>query len=245
MVSFRLVLLALVASPAAQAVSLGRRTTPVATTTCIGKTYVYDELAGFGYVPSDAKDSTKETLGGFGSAIAIDNWRKEGDHFKATFYGLPDRGWNTNGTTNTVPRVQVFELTFTPQPGATVAKPSGPNVKLDYKRTILLTGPDGTFMTGLDPNSTLTYPGFPAMPASKYTGDGFGGDGPGGKRICLDPEGLVLGDDYTFWISDEYGPFVYQFNKDGRMIQAIQPPDAFLPLRKGVVEYVLIPRVRI
>lgn len=37
------------------------------------------------------------------------------------------------------------------------------------------------------------------------TGDGFGGAGPGGKRISIDTEGLVLGDDGSFWISDEYG----------------------------------------
>jgi hypothetical protein len=38
------------------------------------------------------------------------------------------------------------------------------------------------------------------------TGDGFGGNyGNGGARVALDTEGLVLGDDDTFWISDEYG----------------------------------------
>jgi hypothetical protein len=37
------------------------------------------------------------------------------------------------------------------------------------------------------------------------TGDGFGGAGPGGKRISVDAEGLVLGDKDTFWVSDEYG----------------------------------------
>jgi hypothetical protein len=36
-------------------------------------------------------------------------------------------------------------------------------------------------------------------------GDGFGGNGPGGKRVAIDSEGLVLGKDGTFWISDEYG----------------------------------------
>jgi hypothetical protein len=38
------------------------------------------------------------------------------------------------------------------------------------------------------------------------SGDGFGGNyGSGGARVALDTEGLVLGDDDTFWISDEYG----------------------------------------
>lgn len=37
------------------------------------------------------------------------------------------------------------------------------------------------------------------------TGDGFGNNGTGGARVPLDTEGLVLGDDDTLWISDEYG----------------------------------------
>jgi|TARA_R110002003_G_scaffold113_1_gene9815 hypothetical protein len=37
------------------------------------------------------------------------------------------------------------------------------------------------------------------------TGNGFGQDGTGGARVALDTEGLVLGDDDTYWISDEYG----------------------------------------
>jgi hypothetical protein len=36
-------------------------------------------------------------------------------------------------------------------------------------------------------------------------GDGFGNNGTGGARVALDTEGLVLGDDDTYWISDEYG----------------------------------------
>jgi hypothetical protein len=135
--------------------------------------------------------------------------------------------------------VHVFDITFTPAPDASVANPAGPNLVFDYKRSILLTGPDGKYMTGLDPDFTggLTYAGFPTMPASTYTGDGFGGPGAGDKRICLDAEGLVVEDDGTFWISDEYGPFVYRFDSKGKMLNAIQPPDAILPIRKGQISY--------
>ena len=80
-------------------------------------------------------------------------------------------------------------------------------------------------------------------------GDGFGQNGTGGARVPLDTEGLVLGDDGTYWISDEYGKitttpiipiysqttaaYVYQFDEKGKMIQAIRTPDAFIPLRNG------------
>ncbi|KAF8073549.1 hypothetical protein FPV67DRAFT_1446478 [Lyophyllum atratum] len=32
-----------------------------------------------------------------------------------------------------------------------------------------------------------------------------------------------------FWISDEYGPYIYRYSADGKLIQTIQPPNAFLP----------------
>ena len=66
-----------------------------------------------------------------------------------------------------------------------------------------------------------------------YTGDGFGNTGPGGKRISIDAEGLVLGNDGSFWISDEYGPYIYRFDNRGKMVQAIRPPDALIPTRNG------------
>jgi hypothetical protein len=51
----------------------------------------------------------------------------------------------------------------------------------------------------------LTFEGFPDLPVATYTGDGFGNSGSGGKRISIDAEGLVLGEDGSFWVSDEYG----------------------------------------
>lgn len=104
---------------------------------------------------------------------------------------------------------------------------------------MLFTGPDKTPVTGLDADATgsITYPGFPILPVATYVGNGFGGPGPGGRRIAIDSEGLVLGDDGTFWVSDEYGPYIYQFSKQGRMLQAIQPPAAFIPHRNGSVSF--------
>lgn len=104
-----------------------------------------------------------------------------------------------------------------------------------------MTGPDSTPLTGLDADASgsITYPGFPILPVASYQGDGFSlsTSGPVHKRIALDSEGLVLNSDGTFWISDEYGPYLYQFSATGLMLQAIMPPDAYIPHRSGSVSF--------
>jgi hypothetical protein len=212
---------------------------PVFSTTCNGKPYVFNELAGYGFVASDARDKFGDTIS-MGSSITFSAWKKQTDgKYKGKMFGLPDRGWNTQGTINYQPRVHTFSVTLTPVTGASGANPSPPNVAFEYKDTILLTGPTGEPLTGLDPDQVggLNYPGFPTLPAATYVGDGFGGAGPGGKRVSLDAEGIFLGEGGSFWISDEYGPYFYKFNKNGKMLAAVAPPDAILPLRNGTVRY--------
>jgi hypothetical protein len=133
-----------------------------------------------------------------------------------------------SGTQNTQSRIHKFGIQFEIVK-ATLEKPAKPNFQLKYLDTILLYGPDGIPVTGrntagkclhlninlyagLDADATghLTYKGFPDLPVATYTGDGFGNEGAGGKRISIDAEGLVLGDDGTFWISDEYGKCLLQ-----------------------------------
>ncbi|KAH0555941.1 hypothetical protein GP486_006112 [Trichoglossum hirsutum] len=174
-------------------------------TTCNGKTYLYEELAGYGSVPSDFRDKFGDTLS-MGSSLALDRsaWKKNSDGtYEGIVWGLPDRGWNTQGTQNSQSRVHKFHIKFTPKPDATVANPSPPNLIFDYLDTILFFGPDGLPTTGLDPTTSHTYPGFPVMPYATWPGDGDGGPGPGGEGIPIDSEGLVLGDDGSFWVSDE------------------------------------------
>lgn len=65
-------------------------------TTCGGTTYTYNELAGYGFVPSNETDKYGDTLGGYGSSAAIDqsSWRKTGNSsYAGVVYTLPDRGW--------------------------------------------------------------------------------------------------------------------------------------------------------
>ncbi|KAK4182273.1 outer membrane autotransporter protein [Podospora australis] len=231
------VLAAAMLSPASAAPPTTPKPAPQApaafSTTCNSKPYTYNELAGYGFLPHDARDKYGDTIS-FGSSIAFSSWRKVSPkRYVGEFYGLPDRGWNTEGTVNFQPRIHKLSVTLA------VSNGPNPNVHFKYLDTILLTGPDGKPATGLDPDQTsgFSYKGFPLLPAATYAGDGFGGSGPGGKRVSLDTEALVLGKDGTFWISDEYGPYVYQFDRRGRMIIAVAPPDAILPLRNGSVSF--------
>lgn len=129
---------------------------------------------------------------------------------------------------------------------ATVENPSGPNLDIKYLDSILLRDIYGQYMTGLDANADPPYlqypeefpfPKFPEVPSAKYTGNGFGGSGPGGFHLSLDSEGLALGVDGTFWISDEYGPYIYQYSAEGLLLQAIEPPAAFVPMRNNTVSF--------
>ncbi|KAK8037060.1 hypothetical protein PG991_001374 [Apiospora marii] len=211
-------------------------------TTCAAKSYVCHELAGYGFVASDAMDRFGDTLGGLGSAIHMDRaqWtRLDNGSYTGTLWSLPDRGWNTEGTLNFQPRVHKFSVLFTPAPNASVEEPSGPNLQLRYEDSVGLSAPDGTPCTGLDADATghLSFAGFPDLPAATYTGDGFGGEGPGGQRVAVDCEGLFVNEDGSFWVSDEYGPYVYHFDPTGKMLSAIRPPDALIPTRNDAESF--------
>ena len=62
-----------------------------------GVKYVNKGLVGFGRIPSDFKESTGDTLGGIGSAIAFKRgtWTKKADGtYTGTLVARPDRGYN-------------------------------------------------------------------------------------------------------------------------------------------------------
>lgn len=129
-----------------------------------------------------------------------------------------------------------FELSFTPNEYASVANPSKPNLQFRYLDTILFTDPTGNPTSGLDAALTGPYKQFPLIgeiPSTNYTGDGYGGSGNGGNRIVIDSEGLVLGHDGSFWVSDEYGDYIYNFSPFGNLLRTIRPPPAFIPIRHG------------
>jgi len=45
--------------------------------------------------------------------------------------------------------------------------------------------------------------------------------------LRLDPEGIRVGNDGTFYVSDEYGPFVFEFDRQGHLVRRIAVPSKF------------------
>ncbi|GAM83134.1 hypothetical protein ANO11243_011200 [Dothideomycetidae sp. 11243] len=213
-------------------------------TTCNGAQYTYQQLAGYGFVASDARDKFGDTIGGHGSAIAIEHgsWSKTGNgSYTGVLWTLPDRGWNTQGTLNYQNRVHKWRIELTLMPDATVEKPSGPNFEFTYLDTVRFVDPSGQPTTGLDAKPEGPYLAFNGidfqLPSTTYQGDGFGNPGSGGSRVVVDSEGLVIDQTGHFWVSDEYGPFIYQFDPSGKMVTAIKPPDAYIPYRNDSISY--------
>jgi len=199
-----------------------------------GSTFVNQGLVGVARVPSDARDQFGDTLGGFGSAMAIDlnSWKKNSDgSYTGTLFMVPDRGWNTQGTVDFRSRVHYFGVSLRPFTGASTTAQN--QLTMTYRGSIPLheagilpgrgsgpTGKDGIPTTGIDPLDVRpAFFGLPELPVD------------GNNHIAVDNEGIVLTGDQTMWISDEYGPYVYHYDMSGRLLGAIRPPDAFIPMR--------------
>ena len=195
---------------------------PVATVTVNNQIFVNQGLVGVGRMPSDLKDKFGETFGSF-SAFTFQpgSWQRNANgSYSGTLFTQPDRGYNAVGTTNYVPRFNKITVAFTPAPAGSTAQNQ---VGLTLADTIKFTESDGTPMTSLDPTSagTGTRAGLPAMPQA------FNG------RLALDAEGIVVNADGSIWVSDEYGPYIFRFTADGRLVSAIRPPEAIVPKRNG------------
>lgn len=143
----------------------------------------------------------------FGSAVALVPGEND------AVYGLTDRGPNVDGRTDN--EKVLPQPDFHPQIG--LFRFSNGVATLD--KSITLTGKDGQPLVGLvDPaantgESLVTVDGAP-LPTSDHG---------------LDTEGLVALPDGTFWVSDEYGPFVVHFGADGTELERLSPYDGTLP----------------
>src|SRR5215472_15061281 len=118
-----------------------------------GATFVNKGLVGVARVPSNATDEFGETLGGFGSGMAMDlhSWRKARDgDYRRVLYMLPDRGWNTQGTTDFRGRLHHFDVTLNPLLSGTTTSQN--QLQLHYKSSALFHRWGGILTTGLDPD---------------------------------------------------------------------------------------------
>jgi hypothetical protein len=197
------------------------------TVTVGGQSYINKGLVGVGRLPADLRDQFGETVGsGSGLAADVKTWARAGDGYRGTFYLLPDRGYNVAGSTDFRARLYKLSIDFKP-PADPASMPVAARQKtVDAKlvETILLKEANGKSLTGLDPSEGGVRPAGGGLPPLPQASTG---------AISLDSEALVLMPDGSYFISDEYGPYIYRFAADGRLLSAIRPPEAFIPKRGG------------
>jgi hypothetical protein len=143
--------------------------------------------------------SRNNALNGFGSGLV---WAGGN-----TFYGLADRGPNkvvynaaVDNTTSYPNRIQKFTITVTPAAG-----PTGFSVNVTPSGTTLLKNAVGVQYTGYSA-------GYQNNPNTR-----------------LDSEGFRVAPDGTFWVSDEYGPYILHFNQSGQQIGSLPLPVGWQP----------------
>ena len=173
-------------------------------------------------IPNGAKAGTMLEIrnGGYGSDMTAHP--SMANHF----FALTDRGPNASFTSNTFGKGKIFPTpAYTPRIGLFKVGAAGEVLLL---KEILLKRPDGSPITGLPNNADMggtgetpfNIDGTPIVmdankPFDKLTNplklDNFG----------LDGEGLVALTDGSFWVSDEYGPHIVHFDKDGVEIDRI------------------------
>lgn len=128
------------------------------------------------------------------------------------FYGLTDRGPNVDGPGGT-------KIEPIPSFDPAIGQFSIHDGKAVLLATIPLQAPDGTPYSGRVNTQATTGETITDLNGNVLAPDPNG----------YDPEGIVALADGTFWISDEYGPFITHFDATGRQIGRLSPFDATLP----------------
>lgn len=148
-------------------------------------------------------------IGGYGSDLVF-------HAADSTFWLLTDRGPNVDGKQK---NEKVFpDPSFQPRVG--VFRWNGK--ELSPVRTILLKNAEGQPFTGL-PN--VDGDGKTGERAYDLNGNLIKGKQNGG----IDPEGLAVMPDGSFWVSDEYGPFLMRFSQEGVCTKVCSPFDGTMP----------------
>ena len=170
-------------------------------------------------------------LGGLGSGFA---WAGGN-----TFVAVPDRGPNAmaynslvDDTTSYIDRFQTLQMTLTSNASGALPFSLTPTLVATTLLSSATALNYGTGALGTDATHTLGS-GVPALDAINnthyFTGrsDGFGaGSSANTNNARLDPEGVrVSNDGKSVFVSDEYGPYVYQFDRaSGQRIKSFALP---------------------
>jgi len=148
----------------------------------------------------------KVTGGAYGSSLApVPGSRDE-------FYGLTDRGPNVDG-----PNGEKVEPLPTFDPAIGKFRLIGTKAVLE--KVIALRAADGTPFTGRVSPEANTGETIVDLNGNVLSPDPNG----------YDSEGLVAVRDGTFWVSDEYGPYITHFDRRGREIERLSPFNGTLP----------------
>nr|MBA2748350.1 esterase-like activity of phytase family protein [Tatlockia sp.] len=130
------------------------------------------------------------------------------DRYNNVYYGLPDRGPG-GGLISYETRVQKFSLD--------VEATTGAISNFNLLDTVLLTNGSDSY-NGLNPTLLNGNPGV--------------------LGLSLDPEGFAVAPNGNFYISDEYGPSVYEFTASGSFLRSLATPSNILPVAGSVPNYV-------
>jgi len=187
-----------------------------------GASFVNYGLVGVGRVPASLRNNGETFGSGSGMVFDGSSWKRTAGGYKGILFLLPDRGYNGKGTVvDYQARINRLAITFTPVAPDRVlpANKAQQSVQIALGRPIFLRDGRGQPFTSLD--ATRVRKGTPDLPQAAN------------GRISIDPEGIARARNGTFYVSEEYGPYVYTFSPDGRLRGVTAPPDAFIPLRNG------------
>jgi hypothetical protein len=187
----------------------------------------YTDLSGLTYTLENGVPAN--LLGGLGSGIAYAG----GD----TFVALPDRGPNAvsynslvDDTVSYVPRFHTITMKLEPNSGSGLPYVLTPALR----RTTLLYSPrplaygsgDGLNLGSGKPAINRPSRNYFSGRSDNYAPDHNSGYG---RDARLDSEGIrVSNDGLSVFVSDEYGPYIYQFlSFNGERIRTFRLPDEF------------------
>ena len=150
-------------------------------------------------------DGVNINAGGYGSSLYPDPGHP------GLFYGLEDRGPNVSSTNSSISSNVLVEPIPDYDPSIGLFRFVGNDAVL--VRKIPLEDANGDPYSGLVNSENPTGESIETLTGQTYADDPNG----------YDSEGLVALPDGTFWVSDEYGPYITHFDQNGRQIQRLSP----------------------